>query len=85
MSSLSINSLSVDKAVDKPVDILWISLWISGALRRLWISGGVFHSVSTGRPEFSTALSTGKLACQTASKPLIHSIHSPYYYYYYSF
>lgn len=77
------NSLSVDKSVDNPVDKLWITLWITQSRNSLWITPRLIHSLSTGKAELSTILSTGWSCSQRSSKPLIHSFHRPYYYYYY--
>ena len=77
------NSLSVDKSVDNPVDKLWITLWITQLGNSLWITPRLIHSLSTGKAELSTILSTGWMRARGHCKPLIHSFHRPYYYYYY--
>ncbi|MGI8748820.1 MAG: hypothetical protein ACR2J4_10805, partial [Deinococcus sp.] len=73
------NSLAVDKSVDNPVDKLWITLWITQPRNSLWITPRLIHSLSTGKAELSTILSTGWMPSRRDCKPLIHSFHRPYY------
>jgi len=79
----------------RPVDNLWITLWISGLFlwitlwitcgklrgaRRLWITGQLSTASPQARPGFPQELSTSAFPSRRALSPLYPHIHRPYYY-----
>nr|DAV70676.1 MAG TPA: Thrombin Light Chain [Caudoviricetes sp.] len=61
------------------MDKLWITF------KNLWISTFVFHClkiIPKNIHKLSTYLSTGNSESPCGLRPLIHIIHSPYYYYF---